>query len=289
MNSSATDKQPPDENHDRNLSTIRPADGPELPFEKLATPFYLRPFSALDKRDIAPQKEKRSAIPVPVESRRISDHYRSTSSSYPSQGIRTPELGSSPPGTVRNRHFFSISRYSKSNTRLSQLFSSASSTKAELDSTEGYRQPLDAVVVDDQAESLPSSVTDEPKPIDSGTGGLKAGEWKSEGPHKVDSGVDIVGIAVTHRVQDPVLVNPVCSISTGTIVKSSSDLLEVSLIDEVPEVNATTNKPEVIAPFVPPTAITDKPESASSGSQVMVPSKRNLERLRQRLADESDS
>ncbi|OIW31743.1 hypothetical protein CONLIGDRAFT_641527 [Coniochaeta ligniaria NRRL 30616] len=294
MNPWATDKQPSDENHDKKSILNRLTDAPELPFEKLAAPFYLRPFSALDKRDFVPPKEKASAIPVPVESpgRRVSDHYRSTSSSYPSQGIRTPDLLNSPPGTLRNRNFFSIGRYSKSNNRISQLFSSASSTKAELDSTEGYRQPLDAVVVDDQPESLPSSVTDEPKPVEPDTHDAKRGKWEPQGPSQVDSGFASGRMAVIHPVQDPVHVNPLASKSTDTIVKSSSDLLEApqsSPKEEVSGLDGTTNNPEVIDFSLPPAAVPEKPEAVASSSQPTVPSKPNSTRLEQRQADESDS
>lgn len=221
---------------------------------------------------------------MPVESRRVSDHYRSTSSSYPTQGIRTPEVGNSPPATVRGRKFFSIGRYSKSNHRLSQLFSSsASSTRAQLDSTEGYRQPLDAVVVDDKSESLTSTITNETKPVESGTDDLTAAEWKSMPPLTDDICVDIGETAVVQPVQDPIRANPEATNSTDTIVMSSSDLIDTppaSLDEKVYEiVNGTIKKSEATKVVLPPDVVTDEPMDVDSVPQSIIPSKCNLERL----------
>ncbi|KAH8912190.1 hypothetical protein BR93DRAFT_65454 [Coniochaeta sp. PMI_546] len=70
----------------------------------------------------------------------------------------------------------------------------------------------------------------------------------------------------------------------------SSDTPEVSkpLKEEASVLNEVINRPEVVDSFAPAAAITDEPPAADSGSHIMLPSKRNLERLGQRVADESD-
>jgi hypothetical protein len=55
-------------------------------------------------------------------------HYRTPSSSYPTEGVRTPPIHpKSPPGSIRGRLMSTISRYSLTNSRLSALRSSSSS------------------------------------------------------------------------------------------------------------------------------------------------------------------
>lgn len=93
------------------------------------------------------QHEKRSSIPMTTQGKgpssrslnaglgamdtdedKLSGHYRTPSSSYPTEGVRTPPVHpKSPPGTIRGRLLSTISRYSLTNSRLSALRSSSSS------------------------------------------------------------------------------------------------------------------------------------------------------------------
>ncbi|KAB5572063.1 hypothetical protein GE09DRAFT_1216660 [Coniochaeta sp. 2T2.1] len=252
-----TEKRSSGENENR-PPTANSLEVPGLPFEKLATPFYLRPFSALDKRDTAPTpapvpvaltppKEKPSAIPVLAgsrrtsEQRRASDQYRSTSSSYPSQGIRTPELAKSPPATVRNpRNFFSIGRYGKNNTRLSLLFSSsASSTKAEVDSREGDPRPSDV-----EANNVPTDDLPVVGSKWSDTNGTSGAEEPDRAPPRVDSGVDMNQTQSENTSTGSVEANK----STETIVRSSTDVPEAAHSpgkDDKPNIQDNANNPVI--------------------------------------------
>ncbi|KAB5572410.1 hypothetical protein GE09DRAFT_1282782 [Coniochaeta sp. 2T2.1] len=262
-----TEKRSSGENENR-PPTANSLEVPGLPFEKLATPFYLRPFSALDKRDTAPTpapvpvaptppKEKPSAIPVLAgsrrtsEQRRASDHYRSTSSSYPSHGIRTPELAKSPPPTVRNpRNFFSIGRYGKNNTRLSLLFSSsASSTKAEVDSREGDPRPSDVEANDvrtDGAAVVGLKWSD--------TNGTSGAEEPDRRPPQVDSGVEMNQTPG----ENATTVNAEASKSTETIVRSSTDVPEAAHSPGKEDMSSHqnhANNPEIIVTGPSPVSV----------------------------------
>lgn len=260
----AVDKQRPVESQENADAQPHSVEGPELPFEKLVTPFYVRPFSALDnKTDKQPPREKPSAIPIPVASpvpaasRRTSEQYRSTSSSYPSQGIRTPELVDSPPATARKRNFFSIGRYSKPSQRLSALFSPPSSTEAVHDRTEGRREPLEAVS-DGESESLAISATEEPPPVEAETADVHAVERQAEeGSETAALCIDPAGHERRPLGKEEVNFNsnnPDAGKSTDTIVRSSGDEGAQLLTD-------AANKSEVIDFGLSRAATTDEPET----------------------------
>lgn len=213
------------------------------------------------------------APPPSAASRRASSQYRSTSSSYPSQGIRTPEPVDSPPATVKLRKFFSIRRYSKPEKRLSSLFSSNSSTEAVFDTGEGYRQPLEAVN-DDTAESLSDSVIEGPPPLELEAADVEAIERQVEEPDKVAPRIDT---PVENRwlFDKQTVNNPEARKSTDTIVKSSGDLSEAA------KGNDTPTKSEVIDFGLSPAAMTNQqPEvDARSARHLKVPSRRSTDYL----------
>jgi len=280
INPWAIDKQPPAVFQENKSSepTVHPDEGPGLPFEKLATPFHLRPLSALDVRAKVPAQEKSSAIPVRVaspvsvaplvspESGSFSDHYRSTSSSYPSQGVRTPEIVESPPSTVRKRTLFgSFGRFSKSNHRLSALFSDKSSTEALFDESED-RQPLEAGN-DDEAASLSASAVNEPPPVKAETDDIHADERQAEHTDTTASQTEAAAKQSESRLLNANLaITPEAGKSTDTIVKSSDD------VSEGAQITLTPNKPQIIDFGLLPVTKTEEPEVNESGGHLTVPS-----------------
>jgi hypothetical protein len=254
----ATEERALGENVGHKPPVPTPAEGPELGLDTLAAPFLLRPFSALDKRENATPKEKASAIPVPVASPKPVNRrdFGSSSSSYPSEGIRSPEPGNSPPGTVRNRLFSSIGRYSKANHRLSelfssQLFSSGSSTKAEVDSDEGEPMKFEKWLEQKSRTVANDSKMANPKTLAAEVVIPKADEPKADEPKADEPKTHDATQAEDPAVQYyPIQTNQVASASTDTVVRSSSDLAEVVQRD------GPSNPPEV----------TVKPASVPTGS-----------------------
>jgi DNA-binding MarR family transcriptional regulator len=187
--------------------------------------------------------------------------------------MRTPEAINSPPATVKKRRFFgSLTRFSKSDHRLSALFSDQSSSTAVIDTDELPRCPPDAVS-DDRPEPLARTIVEKPPSIIV----AEIRQDEANQPHLVDTNTVAVDCQVAMENQGAhdievaeVHLNGQATESTDTIVKPLNTSGEA-------DADAKAGKPDVIDFGSPLDLQPMEPEIDVFTSYLATPSRRSMD------------